>query len=235
MELRLVVEAHGGGDRVGQRRLLDERGGQPGLDRGLRLALGVRAAGARAEVGIGRAAPEVAVDPVLLDAVGHPRERGLVGGAVGPRAVGAEARAQAVVDHPVLGGDLGRRVAAHAAREPVGLEQHDAGAGLLQQQRRRDPDDAAADHGDLGVDALARAAAARAARVRCRPRPTCAWRSRRSCPAQRQLLQAHQRLGVAAARDQLQRREERERGEHAVGGLASSSRACRRLAAPARA
>ena len=166
VELGLVVEAHGGRDGVGQRRLVDERRGQPGRERGLGLALGVGAVGVRAEVGVGGAAAEVAVDAVALDALGHPRERRLVGGAVGPRARGAELRPQPVVDHPVLGGDLGGRVAAHAAGEPAGLEQHDAQPGLLEQQRGGDPDDAAADHRDVGVH------------VRLEPRPGVRLRPR---------------------------------------------------------
>jgi hypothetical protein len=54
VELGLVLEAHGGGDVVGQPGLLDQRGRQPGLDRRLGLLLGLRAV--VGEVGVGRAA-----------------------------------------------------------------------------------------------------------------------------------------------------------------------------------
>ena len=98
-------------------------------------------------------------------------QRGLVGRAVGARGLGAEARAQPRVDHPVLRGDLRRRVAGDAVADPVGLEQHDARARLLQQQRGRDADDPAADHGDVGARRRRRAArSAGCARRRSRSR-----------------------------------------------------------------
>jgi hypothetical protein len=41
-----------------------------------------------------------------------------------------------------------------AAGDLVRLQQHDAHPRLSEQQRRRQPDDAAAEHGDLGAQVL---------------------------------------------------------------------------------
>ena len=65
VELGLAVEAHGGRDRVRQRRALDQHRRQPGLDRRLGLVLDVRAL---RRIGVRRAHAEVAVDAVALDA-----------------------------------------------------------------------------------------------------------------------------------------------------------------------
>jgi hypothetical protein len=147
VELGLVLEPHGGLDRIRQRRRLDERRGKAGLDRGLRLLLGLPAR----SVGVGRPAAEVALDAVALDAVGDPGQRGLVGLAVGPCRVGAQRGTQLRVAEPVLRADLGRGVTGHAVPDAVGLEQHDLGALLLQEQGRGDPDDPAAEDDDIGV------------------------------------------------------------------------------------
>ena len=176
--------------------------------------LGLAAVAALGHVGVGAAAPEVAVDPAL-DAVGDPRQRGLVRGAVGARCFGPELRPQLRVDHPVLGGDLGGRVAGDAAREPVGLQEHDPHAGLLEHRRERDADDAAAQDRDVGLDEAVQLGELRLAGRGVDPqRGSSAARL-----AQRELLQAHQRLGVAAERAELERREEGERPEHSVGVL----------------
>ena len=154
VELGLFVEAHRSLDVVWQRRVLDQRGRQPRLLRRRGLVLDLRAPAGGSDVRVRGLTPKVAVNLVALDAFCDPRQRRLVGLPISACAVGAEVRAQLVVDQPVLGGDLGGRVATDAASDLVGLQQHDAHARLGEQQRRRQPDDATAKHGDVGAQVV---------------------------------------------------------------------------------
>ena len=150
VELRLVVEAHRAGRGIRERRGLDERGRKARLAGRLGLGLDVGALAVRRGVGVGRSAPQVAVDAAVLHAAADPLERGLVGGTVGMRRVGAEARAQRVVDQPVLRGDLGGRVAGDAVPHARGLQQHHVGPASAT-SAPSDAGDATAEHRHIGA------------------------------------------------------------------------------------
>ena len=149
MELGLVLEAHRRRRWVWQRCAVEERREQAGLGGGTGFVLDLRALRGRGHVRIRRAASEVAVDLVVLDAIGDPLEPGLVRLAVLARLVRAERRPEPVVDESVLGGQLGGRVPADPAGDLVGFEQDDLPL-LAQQQRRRDADDTP-DGGDVAL------------------------------------------------------------------------------------
>ena len=153
VELGLVVEADGA---AGLERQLGEVGDgarrQPGPARGRRLALDRVATALRCRVCVVRLAPEVALDPELVDLARDPGEPGLVRLAVGARDLGAVAAFEPVVAETVQRAQLRRRVAGGAGADPPRLEQDDVGAGAGQLERRRDADDPAADDGDIAVD-----------------------------------------------------------------------------------
>ena len=186
VELGLIVEPHGPATPNGSGVERHERGGQAGVGRRLRLVLGL---GAGIRPRVGRPAAKVAVDPVTRDARRDPLQRRLVGVAVEPGGIGAVLGPQLRVDQPVLGGDLAGGVAGDAVADPIGLDQHHGNAGLGQQERGRDADDPAADHGHV-VRTLRSSAGTTARRAPSRARSS-------PSSAQRQLLQAHQRLRVA--------------------------------------
>ena len=206
VELGLVVEAHRPGHGVRQRRLGHQGGREAGLDRGLRLALDV--GGVRRDVRVRGAAPEVAVDPVALHAAADPGQRALVGAAVEPGGVSAVPGAQLRVHQPVLGGHLGGGVAGHAVADAVGLQQHHANPGLVQQQRRRHADDAAADHGDVGRDVTVEPRMLRRRRGGLEPdRPAGHDSLRRSASSSRRISDSALRTLVKTCSSRVERQE----------------------------
>ena len=100
-------------------------------------------------VGVGRLAQEVAGNVVLLDAVGHQFEGGLVGLRIELGGFGVKAALEVVVDQVVKGGNLGRGVGRNALDDVVGLDDGDALAFLLEEQGRGQAGDAATDHGHV--------------------------------------------------------------------------------------
>jgi hypothetical protein len=120
LELRLVVEPDRARHRIGQRGVLHERDVQAGVARGGRLLLQVAEVLGRFRVGVGRPAPQRAVDPEL-PRPGHDLvEPGLLSGGVLARAALAELAAQLGVDPPVQGGDLRRGVTGDAGADGCG-------------------------------------------------------------------------------------------------------------------
>ena len=114
-------------------------------------------------------------------------------------------------------------MAGDAVADPVGLDQHDPRAGLVQQQRGGHADDAAADHRDVRRDVLVQAREGGAAVASSQIEPFMP-----ALPAQRQLLEPHQRLRVAQPRRRRCTSGLYFSGVQTVGVLDHRARACRR-------
>ena len=171
VELGLVVEAHRARHREWEIESSTNDAGKPEPERDLRLLAQLVDLGAGLGVGVVRLAPQVAVDAELLGKLEHAGDAGLVGVAVRPGGIRAEAARQPAVGEPVQRAQLRGVVAARAGRHAPSLEHRHARALALEQQRRREPDDARAEHRHVNGQVVIERARCGVSRPRTRVSP----------------------------------------------------------------
>jgi len=155
VKLSLVVERGRAFHRVRERSLLDEARCQTGASRGRDLLLDPRPLGARLAVDVVRLPLEIAVDRFLRDEARDQVERALLRRRVNTRSGGVELLLDVRVDGAVGRRDFRRRVSRRAVEDPLRFDNRDRLSGLLQEQRRRDPDDPGSDDRHVDFDLVA--------------------------------------------------------------------------------
>ena len=154
MDRRLIVEPQRAGDRKRQRRPVDQRRVQAQLANGLGLAFQRGVLRLRLREREPGDAPKVAVDGALVGELGDAIDRGALAARHQPRPRDAETRDQGLVGDIQRFGQVGRGFPCLPFADTACLDHGDLAARSGQQQRRRDPGDAAADDRDVDGDVL---------------------------------------------------------------------------------
>ena len=149
VEPGLVVKAHGSGDFKGQGRLGDELGGQAGVLCSTHLGLDLSDLVLTLCVCVRRSVVKITVDAIAINQLCHQFNRRLIGCAVGERGLCVKPLCQFGVDERVQRGQLGGGVGGDTFDNAIRFDHGHTLPHLLEEQRRRQAGDTAADNGDV--------------------------------------------------------------------------------------
>ncbi len=147
IEAELPGQGHRARERERHRHPLDALDREPRLARRLELAVDERQAGFGRGVAVGGLLG--VRHSVVLRELGDPRESVEVGVGVGAHDARRMAAPDALEHRALQHAGLARVRARCQGRHPLGLEDHDAQAAPLEQERRREARDAGADDGHV--------------------------------------------------------------------------------------
>jgi hypothetical protein len=149
VQLQLVIQLNGAMRWIWQIAVLDEAHRQAGFTGGLMLAFDDGALAFPGRIGECRPALEAALDVLLGCQRGDQLHAVHAGLRISRRTVAAMSTTELVIDGLLQRGDLRRGAPGDPGADPPPLQDHDPGAVPLQEERRRETGDAAAEHGDV--------------------------------------------------------------------------------------